>query len=103
MPLILTRRHFVLSASALVTALTAARPVFAETAELEENEAIAKNFGYVKDVSKLDKAKYPGYTAGQDCRSCALYQGNAGADLGPCEIIPGKVIRANGWCNAWAI
>jgi hypothetical protein len=39
---------------------------------------------------------------GASCASCALYQGAAGSAQGPCQLFPGKDVKAAGWCTAWA-
>ena len=58
--------------------------------------------GYKADATKVDKAKYPKYAAGQNCTNCALYQGKAGSASGGCGLFPGKQVSAKGWCSAWA-
>lgn len=45
----------------------------------------AAALGYKADASKVDKAKFPEYAAGQVCDNCALYQGKAG-----CSLFAGK-------------
>ena len=67
-----------------------------------ENDPQAAGVGYKADASKVDKAKYPKYAAGQNCASCALYQGKAGAASGGCGLFPGKQVAAKGWCSAYA-
>jgi len=52
---------------------------------------------YVEDASKAEGA-IPGST----CANCALYQGHSGAPSGPCQIFPGKQVKAAGWCSTWA-
>jgi hypothetical protein len=39
--------------------------------------------------------------SGANCASCALYQGAAGASQGPCQLFPGKDVKAAGWCTSW--
>ena len=36
------------------------------------------------------------------CRLTALVQGNDGEEWRPCQIFPGKLVAANGWCTVWA-
>jgi hypothetical protein len=31
-----------------------------------------------------------------------LYQGAAGSKSGPCPMFGGKLVDANGWCNAYS-
>jgi hypothetical protein len=52
---------------------------------------------YVEDASKAE-----GATTGSNCANCALYQGKTGAVTGPCQIFPGVLVKAAGWCSAWA-
>lgn len=56
----------------------------------------AKAVQYVEDAGA---AKAAG--SGANCASCALYQGAAGAAQGPCQLFPGKDVKAAGWCTSW--
>ena len=96
-----TRRVFMMQA---VTAAGAALVIQEVTAQamVAENDPQAMGVGYKADASKVDKAKYPKYAAGQNCSSCALYQGKAGSASGGCGLFPGKQVAAKGWCSAWA-
>ena len=49
-----------------------------------------------------DAAHASGATAGSTCANCALYQGAEGSKQGPCQIFPGKEVKAGGWCSSWA-
>ena len=96
-----TRRVFMMqmvtaTGAVLVAQEAAAQPMVAE------NEPQAAGVGYKADASKVDKAKYPKYAAGQNCANCALYQGKAGSASGGCGLFPGKQVSAKGWCSAWA-
>jgi hypothetical protein len=57
----------------------------------------AKAVKYVEDASKAQ-----GAVPGSTCANCALYQGHSGAPTGPCQIFPGKQVKAAGWCSSWA-
>jgi len=95
-----TRRNFIrlipVAGGALWAGQALAQPM------VEEKDPTAASLGYVADASKVDKAKYPKYAAGQACHSCALFQGKAGAASGPCPIFAGKQVAAKGWCSAFA-
>jgi hypothetical protein len=67
-----------------------------------ENDPQATGLGYKADASKVDKAKFPKYAAGQTCANCALYQGKPADAAGGCPIFPGKQVAGKGWCSAWA-
>ncbi len=95
------RREFVvklgLGASALVgSAVFAAAPMVAES------DANAASLGYKADASKVDKTKFPKFAAGQNCGSCALFQGKAGDAAGNCPLFAGKQVAGTGWCSAYA-
>ena len=96
-----SRRTFILqsiAATGLAAGVTAAQA----QAMVAENDPTAAGLGYKADASKVDKAKFPKYAAGQNCGNCALYQGAAGSKAGGCPLFAGKQVAAAGWCNAWA-
>lgn len=96
-----TRRTFFIQ-SAVAAGTLCAVPLVHAQAAVADSDPQAAALGYRSDASKVDKAKYPNYAAGQHCGSCALYQGKAGEASGPCPLFAGKVVSANGWCSAWA-
>ena len=72
----------------------------AQGAALSETDAQAVSLGYKVDATKVDKAKFPKYAAGQNCAGCSLFQGKTAA-TGPCSIFANKSVSAKGWCSAW--
>ena len=40
-------------------------------------------------------------TPNQQCGTCTLFQGDKGAETGPCPLFPGNVVRATSWCSAY--
>jgi hypothetical protein len=94
-----SRRQFI----AIVPVLGAAALARAQAPAplVDPKDPQAQALGYTADASKVDKAKYPKYAAGQACSGCALYQGAAGAASGPCPLYAGKAVLAKAWCNAW--
>ena len=67
-----------------------------------ESDPNAASLGYKADASKVDKTKFPKYAAGQNCSSCALFQGKAGDAAGVCPLFAGKQVSGSGWCSAYA-
>jgi hypothetical protein len=57
----------------------------------------AKAVKYVQDAKDAQ-----GATPGSTCANCALYQGPDGSVQGPCQLFPGKEVKAAGWCSSWA-
>lgn len=95
-----TRRNFIrlvpIAGGSLLVGTAWAQPM------VDEKDPVAASLGYVADASKVDKAKYPKFVAGQGCHVCALYQGKAGAASGPCPLFAGKQVSVKGWCSAFA-
>lgn len=75
---------------------------FAALPLVDEKDPAAAGLGYNADASKVDKAKFPKFAAGQNCGSCALYQGKAGDAAGLCPLFNGKQVPGKGWCSAYA-
>ncbi len=96
MSTVVSRRRFLTHAVALplagalgaAFALRARRAWAEEMVHIEESDPLASAFGE-------EGAK-------QFCHNCAVYMGDEGAEWGPCAILPGKLVKAGGWCNAWA-
>lgn len=92
------RRQFVtfMGASTVaipVAALVGSRLAYADDLPMvDEASDAAKNWEYVAASA----------TDGQVCSGCALYQGEADAEGGPCALFPGSNVHAAGWCKAFA-
>jgi hypothetical protein len=52
---------------------------------------------YVEDAKDAH-----GALPGSNCASCGLYQGANGSTQGPCQLFPGRDVKASGWCSSWA-
>ena len=64
---------------------------------LEATSQEAKAVKYVEDARQAR-----GAIAASNCANCALYQGASGSARGPCQLFPGKDVKAEGWCTSWA-
>lgn len=95
------RRQFIQWIPVAGLAVLGARSAQAQ-AKVDEKDAQAVALGYVQDATKADKAKYKTYAAGQQCGTCALFQGKAGDAAGGCPLFTGKQVAAAGWCSAYA-
>jgi High potential iron-sulfur protein len=98
------RRVFVLQSVTCAGALAAlALPAgVSAQALVSESDAQATALGYKADGTKVDKAKFPKYAAGQTCGNCAVFQGKAADAAGNCPLFPGKTVSTKGWCSAYA-
>ena len=96
----LSRRHLLQTLTLGMPLLTVAAYESARAADaplLSPEDKAAKAVKYVEDATKAHGA-LPEST----CANCAVYQGKAGAPTGPCQIFPGKLVKAAGWCSSWA-
>lgn len=101
----IARRQFIqLSAVAAAGCmLTPAREAQAgDMPKLSEDDPMAKAMRYVHDASTVDAGSRPNPAPEQNCANCALIQGEDGAAWRPCQIFPGKLVAADGWCQVWA-
>jgi High potential iron-sulfur protein len=96
-----SRRQFMILSAAGACTLALNSKVQAQ-AMVSETDPQATALGYKSDATKVDKAKYAKYAAGQECDACALYQGKAGSASGGCALFAGKQVSAKGWCSAFA-
>lgn len=97
-----SRRQFMRKVLAGATLAPLATAAFAAggTAELpllNPGDAEAKKVKYTEDATQEKSA-----TKGNNCGTCALYEGTYKSTQGPCQIFPGKHVKAAGWCSAWA-
>jgi len=101
-----SRRQFIvqfgLGSAALVAGYGMPQGALAEGTMVAENDPQAAALGYKMHANSADKAKFPKYAAGQQCSTCALYQGKAGDASGGCPLFAGKQVSAKGWCSAWS-
>ena len=101
----IARRHFI-QLSAVAAAGFFVRPGADAKAQdmpqLTEDDPVAQSMKYVHDASSVDPASRANPAAEQTCANCALVQGADGDAWRPCQIFPGKVVNADGWCAVWA-
>ncbi len=56
---------------------------------------------YTDDATRVDPKKFPTYQPGQTCSTCLQLQGTEGQPWRPCNLFPGMLVNANGWCKVW--
>ncbi len=101
----IARRKFI-QLSALAAAGCLMRPGRKAQAQdlpkLSEDDPLAQSMKYTHDASTVEPSNRANPTADQDCANCALLLGADGDAWRPCQIFPGKVVNAKGWCMVWA-
>ena len=101
----IARRKFIqLSAVAAAGCFVASgrEAVAGDVPKVSEDDPMAKGMRYTHDASTVDPSSRNSPEADQTCANCALVQGNDGDEWRPCQIFPGKVVSAKGWCSVWA-
>ena len=101
----IARRKFI-QLSAVAAAGVLVKPGRAARAEglpkLSEDDPMAMGMKYTHDASTVDPASRPNSAEVQNCANCALAQGEPEGGWLKCQIFPGKLVNANGWCSVWA-
>jgi hypothetical protein len=100
----LNRRALVKSLAAAAAAAAVLRGAKARAADLPHlnvKDPQAIKLGYVENATEVDAKKYPAYVKGSRCDNCLLLQGSSGA-YRPCNLFPGKLVSAAGWCTGWS-
>lgn len=101
-------RRAALKRLALLTGLCAATgaelPQTARAAELPHltpTDPNAQALGYHTSAASVDAKQFPTYRPGQTCDTCLQLQGKAGDQWRPCNLFPGQLVNAKGWCRVW--
>jgi High potential iron-sulfur protein len=98
----INRRTFAIQSIVGTAALVAVNLTHAQASMLLESNSQAKSLGYKIDASKVENASFPKYAPGQKCVSCQMFRTQQpGTAAGPCAIFPGKLVSAEGWCDAF--
>jgi hypothetical protein len=88
-------------AATAAASFAARRTLSAELPRLDIKDPAATALGYLEDAKKIDVKKFPAYVEGSNCENCLLLQGSSGTPYRPCNLFPGKVVAATGWCTGW--
>ncbi|AUT66532.1 high-potential iron-sulfur protein [Paraburkholderia terrae] len=97
-----SRRIFMIATAGVASSLALTRLAFADSPKESDTDATAQALGYKSDATKVDKAKYAKYAAGQVCGNCTFYQGKPGDAFAPCPMFGGKQVAGKGWCSAYS-
>ena len=80
------------------------------SAAIPVSAVIGSRFANAADMPMVDAASAQAValsyaaesaTEGQMCSNCALYQGEADSEAGPCPLFQGSHVGAGAWCSAW--
>lgn len=100
-----SRRHFLhhvmVVGAGMAPALILSGTARAADEKVSESDPTAKSLGYVEDATRVDKARFPAYAAGQRCGTCSLFQGKSGDAWGGCVLFGAKLVASGGWCSSY--
>jgi High potential iron-sulfur protein len=105
MTISISRRDALKGLATAAGALAAIPVVQAESApinphvKLDDPTAVA--LGYHDDAKKVDAKTFTTYQPGQMCSNCLQLNGKAGDSWRPCNLFPGKLVAAGGWCKVY--
>ena len=89
------------TAAGTLVAAGAVRAADAKPPHVAPADPTAVALSYFEDGSKVDPKKFPTYKPEQRCENCLQLQGNAGDAWRPCNLFPGKLVNAKGWCKVY--
>jgi hypothetical protein len=97
-----SRRTFLITSLGAASAFAlASRQALADAPKVTESDPTAQALGYKMDATKVDKAKYAKYAAGEECSNCQFFQGKPTDAFAPCPMFGGKQVAGKGWCSAY--
>jgi hypothetical protein len=84
-------------------AADAAKPAAAGAAlpHLVPTDPVAIALSYNPDAKTVDAKKFPNYKPEQNCSNCLQSKGKPGDAWVPCNLFPGKLVEAGGWCKVY--
>lgn len=108
-----SRREFFKNILGLTGVALLAPALFSSTAKAEERRAAKAAGGGAseplaepgKEIAGSLAYMHKSNQAGKNCAGCMLYAAAGkknGEDVGKCTVMPGKLVKASGYCNSWA-
>ena len=89
------------AAGALAVTATARAADAKALPHLSPTDPTAQALSYFEDGSKVDAKAFPTYKPEQRCNNCLQLTGKPGDAWRPCNLFPGKLVNANGWCKVY--
>ena len=85
------------------TVTEAAKPAAAggSLPHVKPADPVAVALAYVESAKAVDAKKFPNYKPEQKCSNCLQSHGKEGDAWVPCNLFPGKLVKAGGWCKVY--
>jgi hypothetical protein len=101
-------KNLALGAGALLVAgptvaAEAAKPAanYSGLPHVTPGDPVAVALSYHENAKSVEAAKFPNYKPDQHCGNCLQLTGNEGDPWRPCNLFPGKLVNAGGWCKVY--
>lgn len=76
-------------------------PVGGALPRVTPKDPVAMALSYNENAKTVDAKKFPNYKPEQKCSNCLQLTGKAGDAWRPCNLFPGKLVNAEGWCKVY--
>lgn len=90
-----------LGATAALSPAATAAATAAALPHVSPQDPTAMALAYFEDAGKVDAKQYPTYKSGQLCNNCLQATGGANDPWRGCNLFPGKLVSAKGWCKVY--
>jgi hypothetical protein len=78
-----------------------AAEAYASLPHVTPSDPVAVALSYKENAKTVDASKFPNYKPGQQCANCLQLGGKEGDAWRPCNLFPGKLVNAGGWCKVY--
>jgi hypothetical protein len=79
----------------------AAAPAAGALPHVQAADPLAVALAYHESAKTVEAAKFPMYKPEQKCANCLQLKGTEGDAWRPCNLFPGKLVNAEGWCKVY--
>ncbi len=79
----------------------AAAAGYASLPHVVPTDQVAQALSYHENAKTVEAAKFPNYKPDQHCGNCLQLTGNEADTWRPCNLFPGKLVNAGGWCKVY--
>jgi hypothetical protein len=81
----------------------AAKPAAgAKPEHLSGDDPMAEALSYHENARTVSTSEFPTYKPGQKCATCLQSKGKDGEPWRACNVLPGVLVNAEGWCQVYA-
>ena len=87
--------------TAAAAAAATAPANYAALPHVTATDPVVVALAYHESAKTVETAKFPNYKPGQQCNNCLQLTGKDGDAWRPCNLFPGKLVNAGGWCKVY--